>query len=230
MHANFARMTLTPSVLLLSAAIASAAKFSVVHDFGDLSVSTGFNPRAPLVQGPDGTLYGTTSLGEGSSGTIFKINADGTGFTVLKYLTNSAEGNQIRASLVLSGNTLYGAAAGGGAGNSGTLFRMNTDGTGFTNIHTFTARVSGQNSDGAVPRPGMTISGNTLYGTTANGGTASVGNVFKVNTDGSGFTVLVTFGNLNGANPQADLILSGATLYGTTLAGGSGTNGTVFKI
>jgi len=36
-------------------------------------------------------------------------------------------------SLILSGNTLYGTASDGGWSASGTLFALNTDGTGFTN-------------------------------------------------------------------------------------------------
>jgi uncharacterized repeat protein (TIGR03803 family) len=36
---------------------------------------TGFNPRSQLVQGPDGSLYGTTSSGEANAaGTVFSLN------------------------------------------------------------------------------------------------------------------------------------------------------------
>jgi uncharacterized repeat protein (TIGR03803 family) len=34
----------------------------------------------------------------------------------------------------LSGNTLYGTASGGGTNGYGTVFRLNTDGTHFTNL------------------------------------------------------------------------------------------------
>src|SRR5947199_4195214 len=42
---------------------------------------------------------------------------------------------------VLSGNTLYGTGGGGGSGGSGTLFALNTNGTGFTILHSFTEAV-----------------------------------------------------------------------------------------
>src|SRR6266702_4556107 len=41
-------------------------------------------------------------------------------------------------SLILSGNTLYGTANGGGSGGAGTVFALNTDGTGFRTLHNFT--------------------------------------------------------------------------------------------
>jgi len=52
--------------------------------------------------------------------------------------------------LILSGNTLYGTASRGGSYGSyggGTVFAVNTDGTGFTNLHSLTY------SDGANPLP-----------------------------------------------------------------------------
>ena len=44
------------------------------------------------------------------------------------------------------------------------------------------------NSDGAFPYSGLVLLGNTLYGTTTQGGSGGVGTVFSVNTDGTGFT------------------------------------------
>ena len=41
--------------------------------------------------------------------------------------------------LILSGNTLYGTAQYGGSSGNGTVFAVNTDGTGFTNLYSFTA-------------------------------------------------------------------------------------------
>src|ERR1039458_9177704 len=55
----------------------------------------------------------------------------------------------------------------GGTNGTGTVFAVNTNGTGFMTLHSFTAR-SGSlstNSDGAYPNDGLILSGNTLYGT-----------------------------------------------------------------
>ena len=54
------------------------------------------------------------------------------------------------AGLILSGNTLYGTARGGSSGN-GTVFAVNTDGTGFTTCVVFQHRRQRFNSDGANP-------------------------------------------------------------------------------
>jgi uncharacterized repeat protein (TIGR03803 family) len=141
--------------------------------------------------------------------------------------------------LILSGNTLYGTARGGGFTSTqlplgaGTVFALNTDGTGFTNLHSFTALPGisyGTNSDGIRPYAGLILSGNTLYGTTANGGSSGWGTVFKVNADGTGFTNLHSFTGSDGTNPLAGLVLSGNTLYGTASGGGYGGGGTVFAI
>src|SRR5215813_14275404 len=61
------------------------------------------------------------------------------------------------SSLILAGNTLYGTAGGGGTWGSGALFAVNTDGTGFTNLHSFALRdlhgfyVPQTNPDGVNP-------------------------------------------------------------------------------
>ena len=65
----------------------------------------------------------------------------------------------------------------------------------FTTLHSFTA-TSGSpstNSEGANPQAGLTLSGNTLFGTAANGGGSGSGTVFTVNTNGTGFKSLYAF-------------------------------------
>ena len=48
----------------------------------------------------------------------------------------------------------------GGTSNVGSVFALNTNGTDFTNLYSFTG-----GADGANPQAGLTLSGNTLYGT-----------------------------------------------------------------
>ena len=89
-----------------------------------------------------------------------------------------------------------------------------------------TRRVIFTVSDGYFPQAGLTLSGSMLYGTTAGGGSSDAGTVFKLNTNGSGYTVLKYFSyGSGGANPLAGLTLSGSTLYGTTRQGGSSFHG-----
>src|SRR5438876_158853 len=106
------------------------------------------------------------------------------------YYTNSnKDGVNPYAGLVTnaSGATLYGTAYYGGNSTNGTVFAVNTDGTGFTTLHSFDGR------DGDVPYAGLILSGNTLYGTAAGGGRSGYGAVFAVNTNGTGFTTLHSF-------------------------------------
>ena len=86
-------------------------------------------------------------------------------------------------------------------------------------------------NDGARPRAGLILSGNTLYGTTYRGGTSGSGTVFAVNTNGTGFTKLHDFAGYpdEGGNPYG-LILSGNTLFGMSYYGGPSDYGTVFSL
>ncbi len=202
--------------------------FKTLHAFSALGSTSadGRNPYAGLILSGN-TLYGTAQNGGTSGhGAVFSVNTDGTGFTNLHSFTGGSDGANPQAGLVLSGNTLYGTAAYGGSSGGGTVFRVNTDGTGFTNLHSFS-----EDSDGALPQAGLILSGNTLYGTASAGGSSGQGTVFRVNTDGTGFTTLHSFtGGNDGGDPRAGLVLSGNTLYGTASAGGSSGQGTVFSV
>ena len=216
--------------------------FTTVYSFsatsGSLSTNLdGADPYGGLMMSGN-TLYGTTQEGGSAGfGTVFAVNTDGTGFTNLHSFTGGSDGAEPQAGLIILGNTLYGTAYAGGSASNGTVFAVNTDGTDFMLLHTFTALENDTNSDGAVPYAGLVLSGNTLYGTAYAGGTAGNGTVFAVNTDGTDFTVLHSFTaisfpgtNTDGTYPYAGLTLSGNTLYGTTFFGGSGGMGTVFAL
>jgi uncharacterized repeat protein (TIGR03803 family) len=220
--------------------------FATLHSFTGPVNSTnidGANPSADLLLSSN-TLYGTCYRGgSNDSGTVFALNTDGTSFRVLHSFpaysaapdyTNS-EGGGLFSGLVLSGNTLYGAASFGGSPGHGTVFALNTDGTSFRVLHSFTA-----SSDGVHPSQ-LLLSGNILYGT-AQGGSSGNGTLFALNTDGTGFTNLHSFTstaaatlggagtNSDGAYPVGGLLLSGNTLYGTANFGGSSGSGTVFSV
>jgi uncharacterized repeat protein (TIGR03803 family) len=126
------------------------------------------------------------------------------------------------AGLILSKDTLYGTASAGGGSGYGTVYALSTDGTVFRTLHSF----DGQ--DGSLPNAGLTLSGNTLYGTTSDGVT-NYGTFFKINTDGTGFEVLHSF-NGDGTGPNGDLIVSDGTLYGTVYGGGSSGYGAVVRL
>jgi uncharacterized repeat protein (TIGR03803 family) len=204
--------------------------FTILRKF-TVSPNDGAEPYASLIQGPDGTLYGTTLYGgTNDAGTVFQMAPDGSGFTVLHSFTGPTDGAAPYAGLIQGPDgTLYGTTYDGGANGGGTVFQMAPDGSGFTVLHSFTGP-----TDGARPYAGL-IQGpdRTLYGTTFYGGTYGAGTIFQMAPDGSGFTVLYSFtGVTDGAGPYAGLIQGpDGTLYGTTYYGGGANNGgTVFQM
>ncbi|HZL78481.1 MAG TPA: choice-of-anchor tandem repeat GloVer-containing protein [Candidatus Limnocylindrales bacterium] len=230
---------------ILFSANTDGTGFKTLHVFYDLALNQGSNPHSGLVLSSN-IVYGE-SWGDytGGGGIIYSASTDGSTFTVLRkfdaatdayaqYTANSG-GAEPSGGLVLSGNTLYGTAIYGGSATNGTVFSMNTDGSGFATLHNFSGA-----SDGAFPTTSLTLSGTTLYGTTSEGGSSGNGTVFKINTDGTGFTTLYSFTattlpeaggyNNDGATPMGSLVLAGNTLYGTTSAGGTGGGGTVFSL
>jgi uncharacterized repeat protein (TIGR03803 family) len=232
------RLTCLVLVLLLLASVSGAASnFTTLHSFDGW---LGSSPYAGLTLSDD-IFYGTASNGGGGfgPGAIFSIHPDGTGYTNLHGIT-SDEGAQPSAELILAGDTLYGTTSGlgnYGPSGSGAVFAVKTNGTGYTNLYTFSAIDPSYytNRDGRFPRCRLVLSGNTLFGTTSDGGSKGKGTLFAVRTDGTGFTNLHNFAGLStspgdGSAPYAGLVLSGNTLYGTTPFGSGIDNGTVFKI
>jgi uncharacterized repeat protein (TIGR03803 family) len=175
------------------------------------------------------TLFGTTmGGGDNACGTVFSVNTDGTGFRLLhKFRGGANDGRMPFAGLTLSGTTLFGTTMMGGDNDRGTVFSVNTDGTGYRPLHKF----KGGTNDGAHPSGGLTLSGTTLFGTTTRGGDKEKGTVFSINADGTGFKLLHKFtGEANGGASPIGLTLSGTTFFGTTAMGGNKDRGTIFSI
>ena len=219
--------------------------FSAVNDLAGTNAD-GANPEAGLVLAGS-SLFGTaTGGGTNGNGTIFRINTDGTGFTNLYTFSalvanpggtrTNGDGAFPAAALTLQDGILYGTAEFGGAGGSGTVFAMATNGTAFTNLYSFSTQTDLENSDGAYPVTGVACAGGELFGTTLNGGTNGNGTLFALDLNDGSFTNLHIFSsatdsmNLDGAQPATTLALSGGTLYGTTEFGGSGSVGTIFSV
>jgi uncharacterized repeat protein (TIGR03803 family) len=219
--------------------------FTALPDNGVGTNSEGAYPVAGVISCGN-ILYGTTLEGGSSDGgTVFSINTNGMGFIVLHTFTalsgphppTNSDGEDSQAALILSGDVLYGTAGLGGASGNGTIFAVDTNGSNFTTLYSFTSLAINNptnsptptNGDGAGPN-GLILSGGTLYGTAYSGGSSGGGTVFSINTNGSNFLTLHSFGYGDGSNPRAVLILSNNTLYGTTLTGGSWGFGTVFSV
>jgi|GEM_PF-1518619 len=208
------------------------SSYSVINSF---QCAAGCFPVAGVIQLTDGFLYGTLAGGGvGSGGGVFKIQPDGSSFSLLKAFTLGVveSGSRPRASLVNAINGfLYGTTAEGGANNQGTLFRIRPDGAGFSLLQSMGCAFN----DGCFPAATLTpLSDGFLYGTTSQDGNNNQGTVFKIRPDGTGFTVIKTFRCFeadNGCLPLAGLVpLADGFLYGTTNRGGVFDQGTIYKI
>ncbi len=183
------------------------------------------------------TLYGMTNLGgTNGKGNVFSIATDGTGYQNLLSFTGAggtASGAQPNGDLTLSGTTLYGITSGLGASN-GNIFSVGTDGTSYHNLVAFTS--NGGTANGAKPFGSLALSGSSFYAMPNLGGSAHVGTIFSVGTDGTNYQIPVSFtgasGTAIGAAPEGSLTLSGTTLYGMTsgLSGSGAFNGNIFSV
>jgi uncharacterized repeat protein (TIGR03803 family) len=230
--------------------ITSAGTLTPLWQFGSLSNHVdGIWPWAGLVQGSDGSFYGTTGGGGtnttcyGGCGTVFKITPAGTLTTLWQFggSPNNADGYYPEAGLIQgSDGDFYGTTAQGGTNTYssygyGTVFKITPAGT-LTPLWQFGSLSN--RADGARPYAGLVQgSDGNFYGTTSQGGTNTPynnGTVFKITPAGT-FTPLWQFGSLpnraDGIIPMAGLVQgSDGSFYGTTAFGGTNDFGTVFKL
>jgi uncharacterized repeat protein (TIGR03803 family) len=134
------------------------------------------------------------------------------------------------ALLVEPDGTIYGTTTGGGIHNLGTVFKLTPNGGSYseTILHSF-----GASFDGAGPRGGVVLVGDTLWGTTAVGGSkpCACGTIFALSRTGTHYRRRFSFqGRRNGSQPIGNLFYDGQALYGTTNLGGSTFDGgTVYR-
>lgn len=208
-------------VLWVGGALVAGAQYSNLYSFTGVG-GEGANPMDGQLLASGSFLYGTTPYGGlSSNGVVFRIGRDGTGYTNLHLFADGpSDGRFPSGSLTITGVTFYGMTSRGGLFDSGTVFRVLADGTGYSILHHF----SGGASDGAFPSDALALSGSTLYGMTGQGGGSQKGVVFRINTDGTGYTNLHAFSGsvTDGASPRGSLTLIGSTLFGMTEQGGRG--------
>jgi uncharacterized repeat protein (TIGR03803 family) len=184
--------------------------FVMLHLLGD----PGPTAYSALVEGDDGMLYGMNTTG------VFKLNKDGSGFGLLHGVETAADGDFPLAGLLEgTDGALYGTTSPGGTNGSGTVFKLNKDGSGYQILHNF------NNDDLGTPRARLIeASDGRLYGTTSPR-TSSTCAVFGLNKDGSSYRVLLTYDD---PVDQAGLVEGrDGALYGTRF---SGMDFTVFRL
>ena len=155
--------------------------FAVLHYFSWSTNSSGTNydgafPFAGLLLAGN-TLYGTAAFGGlYGNGSVFAINTNGTGFTNLYSFTGGTDGAVPEGEVIISGGTLYGVTTGGGTDGDGVIYSINTNGTGFQSLYSFTG-----GNDGSTPKGALTLAGNVLvrHYHSAGGAGANAGAIFS---------------------------------------------------
>jgi|SRR5271157_530177 len=182
-----------------------AGSVTVLYSF--VQGVTGSNPYGPVVQGRDGSFYGTApSGGSYGGGTIFKLSAQGAATTLYSFQTPNT-GNQPIAGPVLGNDgTLYGATISGGTDFVGVLFRSSTTGA-------YEVLYDMDNTHGADPAA-TPIQGTNgkIYGLTNPGGYFNGGVFYSLDVGLSPCVSLVNALGKVGTN----VVILGQGLTGTT--------------
>jgi len=236
--------------------------FQITHETGGWVLASlysfgGFNgaePQAPVVFGPGGLFYGSTTNGGNlrdescfyrGCGVVFMLQPPPTAChavlchwieTPIYTFATLTDGFEPTGPLAFdrAGN-LYGTTAIGGTGQCingcGTVFQLARSGLSWTKttLYNFPGGANPYPTSGViVGRSGV------LYGTAEGGGLFDQGTVFQLTPSGSGWTFSLIYNFHNGSDggdPEGGLVMDAAgNLYGTTGTGGSGGGGTVFEL
>ena len=220
--------------------ISPTGRETVLHRF--TGKADGGQPLAGLTIDSGGNLYGTTAGGANSScdyfavgcGVVFKIDSAHK-LTVLYSFAGGSDGGVPEPRLILdSSGNIYGSTTGVGAGDQGTIFKLDPSGH-----ETILLAFAGTN--GSQPYGSLALDGKgNLYGTTYGGGNLNdcntgfgCGIVFELKPDGQEPILNVFTGGASGWGPVAGLLRDKkGNLYGTAALGGEGTDccGVAFKV
>jgi uncharacterized repeat protein (TIGR03803 family) len=206
------------------------SSYTILHDFAPASKDGSQSTSHLLLVGK--TLFGTTkSGGSNSNGTVFRVDTDGTSYQSLYHFGSiTTDGEFPYAGLAVgSDGSLFGTTIGGGTNNRGTVYKIQSNGSGYQVLRHFGPAFG---TNGAYLYGGLVVGSNdVLFGTTFSSGSGGFGNIFCLNPDGSGYRILHQFVAGDGNNCYAALTRGkDGFIYGSTSAGGVTNQGTVFKI
>ena len=228
--------------LLPPAQQGGAWTFVSLYDF-PIQGTAGFGPRASLLLGPGGALYGTSNQGSVyHAGAVFRLlppDAGGTAWTAqtLHIFTIGNDGRIPQSALIRdeAGN-LYGTTQEGGSYDDGTVFQLTPSGGHAawkeTVLHSFKGRGDGDYPTEALYRDHS----GALYGTTFAGGPDERGDVYMLTPPAMGQTewaeTVFSFGVTGPRDPNSNLVPRGKVLIGATQDGGLVplASGTLFAI
>ncbi len=217
---------------LVAGSFSAKAQYNVLLNFNGENSPQGSAPWGDLTL-VGNKFYGMTQYGGAYNyGCIFSVDTDGNGYNDMLDF-NGSNGSWPQGSLICASGVLYGITQGSSLTiNDGTIFSIDTNGSGFKILLTFNYQ--------EMPHGSLTLSGSRLYGMTYTGGNGHQGNVFSLDTNGTGVKDLHDFsytaGNGlldDGATPNGNVTIIGSKLYGMTKYGGDvgrDLQGTIFSM
>lgn len=153
--------------------ITSGGTFKQLHSFtcgGD-----GCVPVAGLVQGADGSFYGTSREGgTNGDGTVFKISPTGT-LTTLQTFTGADGAAPFGGLMLATDGNFYGTTSAGGTLNDGTIFRISPKGS-YSVLYNFDGTTGSAPYVTPIQHTNGIVYGDTLLGGTGNVSPCTVGN------------------------------------------------------
>jgi uncharacterized repeat protein (TIGR03803 family) len=196
----------------------------------DLTRYDGDYPKADLVKGPDGKLYGMTSscCTFNGAGVLFQYDPATSTYTRKHYFDDTLTGLNPYGSLLLAADGMfYGMACRGGIYKNGVLFQYNPT------TSTYTKKIDFDGSgNGSLPYGSLiqTPDGK-MYGMTSTGGANDYGVIFEYNPSTSTLIKKFDFdGTTTGGTSHGSLVRAiDGMFYGMAGNGGASDLGVLFK-
>ncbi|WP_370087979.1 choice-of-anchor tandem repeat GloVer-containing protein [Ekhidna sp.] len=214
--------------------------YSINKDGSDFNIIFHFEPNTSGIQPStisliDGQFWGTVTRlsDEIANSLIFRLNADGTEFQHVYSFSDGLRA-QNNGNLIIANSKIWGKIDAEQIDfdfGPGILFSINSEGGDFHKERDFTTY------DGRIPEGNLLLHEDEVWGITKYGGSNGnewpdddQGVVYKINTDGTGFTLLHSFIEASGMNPVSGLKLLDNKMWGVTERGGENGLGVIYSI
>jgi uncharacterized repeat protein (TIGR03803 family) len=159
------------------------------------------------------TFYGTTGIASDGTAALFSASIGGNNYTNFCTFTNGTHMLQ----LIVNSNQIYGVGFSNYNSPSqiGIIFSMNTNGSNFNLLHTFTNNPFG-----------LVLSDNLLFGSMSDNQTT----LFSMKTNGNNFNILYNFPVTGQSLGISGLFAADHSIFGTAGLGGTNNFGSFFKL
>ena len=208
-------------ILIIFSARLFSQQYTALHQF----VNDGTDGNYPITNPVliDNVLYGFTgSGGTNGTGTFFKVNTDGSDYTIIKNFGDDPlnTGRPIGTLLVVN-DRIY-------CATYSYFFSISTDGTDYKAIHEFTWLPGDVFGDICF----LIQDGDFIYGIMNQSGPGNNGGIFKYDIGNDVYSVQYFFtGGTDGCHePYGQGVISNNILYGTTFGGGAYGVGTLYSL